>query len=110
MNTRQVGVQEQVPHTVEEVTPVHAIGREGMRRYADLECLRERVPKRSPAVLAGKRVGIADDGKREEGEEEQELWAPALAVFRAVDAVLSGGGRSRISFVHRGAACEIDKM
>jgi len=38
-----------------------------------------------------------------DGSEEEVLWAPALAVFRAVDAVLSGGGRPRVSFVLRDA-------
>lgn len=33
--------------------------------------------------------------------EADRVWAPALAVYRAVDAVLGGGGRPRISFVRR---------
>lgn len=38
------------------------------------------------------------------GKQEETLWAPGLAVFRAVDAVLSGGGRPRMSFVRRTAS------
>lgn len=62
-----------------------------------LEELRERVAM--PAV--GSRCC------EEEGDREGEaLWAPALAVFRAVDAVLSGGGQPRVSFVRRrGVRC-----
>lgn len=102
--TKQVGAQHQVQQTVEEVPHARMTGRGGVLD-ADVECLRERVPKR-PAS-AGKRpsYGVGDDVKREE-----DLWAPVLAVFRAVDAVLSGGGRSRISFVHREAACAIDNI
>lgn len=29
------------------------------------------------------------------------VWTPALAVYRAVDAVLGGGGRPRISFLRK---------
>lgn len=36
--------------------------------------------------------------------EDEILWSPILAVFRAVDAMLSGGGKPRISFVRRARA------
>lgn len=68
----------------------------------ELDCLRERVPKR-PVPASKNSCGLTDDDRVEE-----EMWAPALAVFRAVDAVVNGDGRSRISFVHRGSAGALD--
>lgn len=97
-------MQPQVQHAVEEIT-THARMSCADGVLDDAECLRERVLKRP--VPAGKRAscGEGDDHKREE-----ELWAPALAVFRAVGAVLSGDGRSKISFVYRGSTGEIGNI
>lgn len=108
----QVGVQQRVPHGVEEVTHARVTGRGGVLD-ANVACLRERVPKRSaPAGNGnGNRNGKSASFDVDDADKRQkEIWAPALAVLRAVDAVLSGGGRSRTSFVHRGDACAMDKV
>lgn len=58
---------------------------------SQLKHLREQVSRAS----LGQGVGCA--------HENEMLWSPTMAVFRAVDAMLSGGGRPRISFVRRRA-------
>lgn len=59
-----------------------------------LEHLREQVPRATTVVGQGE-APCADV--------DEVLWSPVLAVFRGVDAVLSGGGRPRVSFVRRRA-------
>lgn len=62
------------------------------------------IPKWPVPAGEERRCGITSDKTRVEA-----LWAPVLAVFRAVDAVLSGGGRPRLSFVRRSTtACRND--
>lgn len=96
-NMKQVGVQQKC-RTAGDMARARISGRGGVLE-ADVECLRKRVANRVAPARKTACFDVGDDDKKEE-----ELWAPALAVFRAVDAVLSGGGRSRISFVHRGTA------
>lgn len=63
----------------------------------DLERLREKIAE--PRVGHGS-VGLG--GGYTVPDVSGDAWAPVLAVYRAVDAVLAGGGRPRISFVRRG--------
>lgn len=97
----QMDVQQHCQQTAKAVAQSRVVSGQGAHNV-DVECLlRERVSNRPGH--AGKGAGC--DEKRDEA-----LWAPALAVFRAVDAVLSGGGRPRMGFVHRSAVCDVDRM
>lgn len=76
------------PHVSREDTNRRAPGAGGT---GPLESLRERVVSVSPAHQ--RTVWVKRD------IDAEVAWTPALAVYRAVDAVLGGGGRPRICFL-----------
>lgn len=75
-----------------------------------VDCFRERVSKRLGGHNEKREEEEETEDDKDDQEEELQLWAPALAVFRAVDAVLSDGGRPGMSFVRSGPACAIRRM
>lgn len=88
-------VQQQQQAGIEDAQGRIKAGR-AERHVIDTESLREAVPKRLVPAGEERRCGLTSDETKDEA-----LWAPVLAVFRAVDAILSGGGRPRLSFVRR---------
>ncbi|CAM9586348.1 unnamed protein product [Ectocarpus sp. 12 AP-2014] len=93
-----VEVQQQQQQQQVGIEDAHDIFKTGRseRDGNNPESLREAVPKWRVPAGEERRCGLTSDETRDKAR-----WAPVLAVFRAVDAVLSGGGRPRLSFVHR---------
>lgn len=103
----QVDVQQQGQQmSTKEVAQAHVTKSRRDGHKVDVECLRERTWKRPVPPGNGVGGGVCNNEKKE----EEEWWAPPLAVFRAVDAVLSGGGRPRMSFVRPGADGAVGRM